>query len=116
MKRHEVLRLRSSASTSLQRAAGFNKEQVGRFFEKLTEFTELMGKYSFEHSKIFNAYETGVSCVHLNKLKVVSVNGKKQIGKLTSAERGKNTTILLSINTAPVYPSTFCFSEGEIGQ
>lgn len=95
MARHADLRLRTAESTSLQRAAGFNKEQVDRFFRMLTD---LMEKYNFGPSKIFNADETGVSSVHTNRLKVMSVKGKKQVGKLTSAERGKNVTILLSIN------------------
>ena len=32
MKRYNDLRLRSAESTSLQRAAGFSKQQVSRFF------------------------------------------------------------------------------------
>lgn len=97
MKRHRDLSLRKAESTSLQRAAGFNKEQVDRFFDKLSD---LMGKYSFTPSRMFNADETGVSCVHTNQLKVLSVKGKKQVGKLTSGERGKNVTLLLSINAS----------------
>ena len=61
MKRHQDLSLRKAESTSLQRAAGFNKEQVDRFFDKLSE---LVNKHSFSASRIFNADETGVSCVH----------------------------------------------------
>ncbi|KAG5870243.1 hypothetical protein JTB14_026936 [Gonioctena quinquepunctata] len=95
MKRHEDLRLRTAESKSLQRAVGFNKEQVDLFSDKLTE---LVTKFSFSPSQISNAEETGVSDVHTNKLKVISVKGKKQIGKLTSAERGRNVTILLYIN------------------
>lgn len=97
MKRHKDLRLRTAESTSLQRAAGFNKEQVGRFFSKLNE---MMEKFKFSPAKIYNADETGVTCVHNNKLKVMSMRGKKQVGKLTSAERGKNVTLLLSINAS----------------
>ncbi|KAB0790390.1 hypothetical protein PPYR_15238, partial [Photinus pyralis] len=97
LKRHQDLTLRTAESTSLQRASGFNKQQVDRFFDKLYE---LMNKYSFAPSRIFNCDETGVSCVHTNQLKVLSVKGKKQIGKLTSGERGKNITVLLTINAA----------------
>lgn len=108
MTRHADLRLRTAESTSLQRAAGFNKEQVDRFYRMLTD---LMVKYNFGPSKIFNADETGVSSVHTNRLKVMSVKGKKQVGRLTSAERGRNVTILLSINaTGDVFvPPLFVF-------
>ena len=47
MKRHPDLSLRTAESTSLQRSAGFNREQVDLFFNKLTE---LMEKYSFSPS------------------------------------------------------------------
>ncbi|XP_046684823.1 MFS-type transporter clz9-like [Homalodisca vitripennis] len=95
MTKYEDLSLRTAQSTSLQRAVGFNKEQVSRFFDKLTE---LMTKYTFPPSRIFNADETGVSVVHTSSLKVISSKGKKQVGKLTTAERGRNVTILLCIN------------------
>ncbi|KAJ8895934.1 hypothetical protein PR048_001275 [Dryococelus australis] len=66
MKRHQNLSLRTAESTSLQRPAGLNKGHVGIFFYKLSD---LMEKYSFSPSRIFNADETGVSCVHTNELK-----------------------------------------------
>lgn len=91
MKKHKDLSLRMAESTSLQRAAGFNREQTDRIFDQLSD---LMGKYSYRPSRIFKADETGVSCVHNNHLK-----GKKQVGKLTSGERGKNVTVL-SINAS----------------
>lgn len=77
MKQHEDLSLKTGESTSVQRAAGFSKEQVERFFVKLVE---LMDKFKFNHSKMFNAHETGVTCVHSNRLKVLSVKGKNKRG------------------------------------
>lgn len=75
-----------------------------------------MLKYRFNPSKICNADETGVSCVHTNRLKVISTKGKKQVGRLTSAERGRNVTILLSINaTGDVFvPPLFVFPRVRI--
>lgn len=97
IKRHPEFSLRCAQSTSMQRAQGFNKEQVNAFFAKLEE---LMEKYSFPPSKIFNCDETGVSVVHSNNLKVLSLKGKKQVSKLTSGERGRNITVMLCINAA----------------
>ena len=59
-----------------------------------------MNKYSFKPSKIFNADKTGVSVVHKNKFKVLASKGKKQVGKLTSGERGKTITVLLCVNAS----------------
>ncbi|KAG8226119.1 hypothetical protein J437_LFUL006749 [Ladona fulva] len=92
---HLDLRLKIAKLTSLQRAVGFSKDKVNIFFDMLTE---LMEKYKFNPSRIFNADETGVSCVHNNRLKVMSVKGekkKKKVGKLTSGERERNVTVLL---------------------
>ncbi|KAG8239746.1 hypothetical protein J437_LFUL017387 [Ladona fulva] len=113
MNRHLYLRLRTAESTSLQSAVGFSKDKVNIFFDKLTE---LMEKYNFEPSRIFNADETGVSCVHNSRLKVMSVKGKKQVGKLTSRERGRNVTVLLSINAAgdQFIPPLFVFPRVRI--
>ena len=79
MKRHPDLSLRSAESTSLQRATGFNKQQVDLFYDKLTA---LLTKFSFSPSRIFNADETGVSMVHKNQLKVMTLKGKKTSGKV----------------------------------
>ena len=94
VKRHPEVALRTPESTSVMRAVGFNKPQVDLFFSKLNQ---LMEKHSFPSSRIFNADETGVSSVHENS-KVLSIKGKRQVGKLTSGERGRNITL------------TFCMS------
>lgn len=97
MTRHPDLSLRTPQSTSYQRAVGFNKTQVDMFFSK---YTELVEKYNFTAERIFNCDETGVSIVQNNSTKVLSVNGKKQVSTLTAAERGRNVTVLLTINAA----------------
>ena len=97
MSHHPDLSLRTLQSTSLQRVLRFNKPQVDRFFKK---YSELLNKYNFSANRIHNCDETGVSIVHNNSTKVISEKGKKQVSKLTSAERGRNVTILLSINAA----------------
>lgn len=52
-----------------------------------------MTKYNFASSKIYNGDETRVSCVHKHQ-KVLAFKAIRQVGKLTSAERGKNITVL----------------------
>jgi uncharacterized protein YbcV (DUF1398 family) len=72
------------------RATGFNKPQVDQFFDLLLKLQEQFG---FQASQIYNADEKGVSTVHKND-KVLSLKGRKQVGKLTSAERGRNVTVI----------------------
>lgn len=70
MKKHKDLSLRTAESTTLQRAAGFFREQGYRLFNKLTDLVE---EYSFNPLRIFNSDESSVSCVHNNHLKSMSV-------------------------------------------
>lgn len=106
MKRHPELAYRKPQSTSLMRCVGFNKPQVNRFFNQLKM---LYDKHSFRPSRIFNADETGVSCVHEND-KVITMKGKRQVGKITSGERGRNVTLMFCTSaTGQFIPPLFIF-------
>lgn len=105
-KKYPDIVLRTPESTSIARAVGFNKPQVDRFYDQLDQ---LLQKYKFPPSKIYNADETGVSTVHKNE-KVISVKGKKQVGKLTSNERGRNITLMFAMSvTGHFVPPLFIF-------
>ena len=109
-KRNPDLASRIPQATSLMRATGFNKPQVDRFYD----FLQLQEQFGFQASQIYNADETGVSTVHKND-KVLSVKGKKQVGKLTSAGRG-NVTAMLSMNVAGHFiPPMFIFPREKNG-
>ena len=111
-KRNPDLVLRTPEATSLMRATGFNKPQVDRFYDLLLKLQEQFG---FQASQIYNANETGVSTVHKND-KVLSLKGKKQVGKLTSAERSRNVTVMFSMNaTGHFIPPLFIFPKEKNG-
>lgn len=94
MHRHPDISLRTPESTSMMRAVGFNKPQVDIFYDNLAR---LMTQYKFPPSHIYNCDETGVSCVHKHQ-KVLAPKAVRQVGKLTSAERGKNITVLFCMS------------------
>jgi len=103
--RNPDLALRTPQATSLMRATGFNKPQVDRFYDLL----KLQERFGIQASQIYNADERGVSAVHKND-NVLSVKGKKQVGKLTLAERGRNVTVMFSMNaTGHFVPPVFIF-------
>ncbi|KAL8585211.1 hypothetical protein ACOMHN_013226 [Nucella lapillus] len=88
MRRHPELSLRSPEPTSIGRMKGFNRKDVGEFFDK---YYKLIEEHGFTADKIYNMDETGHSTVQTPS-KVISTKGKRQVGAATSAERGTNTT------------------------
>ena len=100
LKRHSQICVREPQQTSLDRATGFNPEQVSRFFDILEELYDSNG---FDGTRVFNMDETGISTVQQNTTKILGQKGKKQIGCLSSAERGSNTTIACCFSASGQY-------------
>ena len=85
MQRHPELR--TPEPTSMARTKGFNRTDVGDYFEK---YYKLIDEHDFTADKIYTADESGHSTVQLPS-KVISTKGKRHVGATTSAERGTNT-------------------------
>lgn len=94
MKRHQDLSLRKPESTSLSRSIAFNKPVVDDFFNK---YIFVIEKNKFHADQIWNLDETGITTV-MKPVKVVSTKGKKQVGQISSAERGVLVTFVGIIN------------------
>lgn len=94
MKRHPQLSIRTAQPTSLSRATSFNATNVKLFFDNLQT---VLDRDRFEAKDIYNVDETGVTTVQKPN-RVVARKGIRQVGALTSAERGTLVTVTVAIN------------------
>lgn len=100
LKRHPSLAVRTPRAVSLSRVKNFTKEKVDAFFDLLKPELD---KIQFNPHKIFNVDETGITVVQGTRSKVISMKGKKEVGKLSSAERGALITVVICMNAAGFY-------------
>lgn len=80
---------------------GFNRVQIKRFYDNLQN---VYNKLNIPPSRIyFNIYEPGISTVPNKIPKVISIKGKKIVGKSVSAERGELVTAVCCFSASGVY-------------
>lgn len=75
------------------------KKNVWTFYKLLRK---LVDKYNIEANTIFNVDESGYSTVQ-KRMQIIAKKGKRQVGGITSGERGVNTTVVSCTNAAGLY-------------
>jgi len=79
----------------MARASSFNVFHVGIFYDNLRFLYDI---YKFPPQNIYNCDETGLTTVQEHQDKVLAEKGVKQVGGITSGERGTLVTMLCAIN------------------
>lgn len=104
MRRNPQITLRIPEATSIGRVKGFNRPQVKRFYKLLSEQIE---KCQIDGTRIYNVDETGIQTSTNKPPKVLSVKGKKQVGIISTTERGQTTTVVCCCNASGSFVPPF---------
>lgn len=107
LRRNTDISLRKPEATSAARAQAFNRPQVQKNFNL---YETLLASVDFMPHRIYNADESGLSTVQKPQ-KILATTGRKQVGVITSAERGINTTVVCCVNAVGTFvPPMMIFS------
>ncbi|XP_052741851.1 uncharacterized protein LOC128198807 [Bicyclus anynana] len=99
-RRHPDITMRAPESTSSARARAFNKPVVDIFFSTLKNVLE---KHYFPPHRIFNVDETSLCTVPTKNSRVFAQTGRKQVARVTSAERGETTTAVICTSASGTF-------------
>lgn len=100
LQRHPHLAKRKPQGTSMARIKGFNPDNVSKFFDILEAQLDNVDN---SPTRIYNVDETGISVVQSKLPKILSLKGKKQVGAITSAERGALITVITCMSASGNY-------------
>lgn len=95
LRRNKKLSFRTPQGVSAARIKGFTKENLTQFLDILEP---QLVKIKSNPCRIYNVDETGITAVQHKHTKVIGLKGKKQVGALTTAERGSLITVVLCMN------------------
>lgn len=103
--RHKELSVRLPERTSISRAIGFNRQKVKMYFDLLgNSLFDQEGRRLIPPENIYNVDETGLTICQKSH-RIIAKKGKKNIGIISSAEKGKTITVVCCVSAAGHYVS-----------
>ena len=92
LERHKEISVRKPEAISIQKASGFNKAKVDKFYQLLENLMyDDQGILKIPPENIYNVDESGYTVVQ-KPSKVLGKKGKRNVGSVTSCERGRTIT------------------------
>jgi len=82
-------------NTALARAQGFNKPHFEAFFDTLSG---IFDQEKVTANRIFNMDENKLSTVQEGQKQIVAQRGKRQVGTVSSGERGESATCVVCVS------------------
>ncbi|GFO23689.1 tigger transposable element-derived protein 6 [Plakobranchus ocellatus] len=104
MSRHNNLRVRMPEATSIACAVALNRFNAMVFFDNFEEILSRSG-VKLDLNRLWNLDETGIRTVP-SATRILAEKGAKQVGLLTSAEKGNLVTICAC---GKAHPPTYIF-------
>nr|XP_047124725.1 uncharacterized protein LOC101237912 [Hydra vulgaris] len=93
LKRHKKVSVRKPEATSQACISSFNPTNVQKFYNNLQT---ILNRFKLKRGDIWNMDETGITTVQTLD-HIVAKKGFKQIGRVTSAERGNLVTVAVAV-------------------
>ncbi|XP_066970273.1 uncharacterized protein [Macrobrachium rosenbergii] len=113
-RRHPELAIRTPEPASAAQARCFNQANTNKFFDILSS---VQAQNSFPPHRIFNVDETGITTVQTKPTRILALRGKKQVGTLSSAERGVLATAVCCMSAGGQFvPPFFIFPRVRMKQ
>ncbi|KAJ4427872.1 hypothetical protein ANN_23877 [Periplaneta americana] len=101
IRRHKnTLTIHKPIGTSFSRANGFNREAINKFFDMPEAEYD---KHSYPADRVYNVDETGLTVVQSKIPHVIGLKGKRQVGAITSAERGSLVTVICCMSAGGTF-------------
>ena len=97
--RNPSISLRTPEATSAGRAQGFNRPQVMIFYDTLER---ALRDNNILQERIWNVDESALTSVQKPQ-KLLATKGKKQVGAITSAEKGQHVTVVCCMSSTGTF-------------